>query len=273
MSQKVFIIYHNEKANAKKWAPRVKDYIKKRDKNAEAVCVSVNEKEKFPWRAKGVIVLGGDGTILSATRKFAYINAPIFGLNLGRFGFLAAESKRERFLESVGLFLDGRFHIEERIMLAARIFRENDLLTKGAALNDVLIRAATNMVNFELSINNDVIKKVGGDGVLVSTSTGSTAHSLSAGGPIVMSEVKCFLINFLAPFSLPVPTIITDPGSSIEIKIKDFKGRVVSSIDGSPPINLKKGDIVSIFRSSHTAKLAFLAKNHFFGSLKEKFHL
>lgn len=195
------------------------------------------------------IVLGGDGTILHASRHLVDSNIPIVGVNLGRLGFLADVSPDEIDAQLSAIF-EGQFIEEKRLMLRGDVYRQDQRLGSGLALNDVVVhvRHEIRMIEFTTHINKCFVNQQRADGIVVTTPTGSTAYALSAGGPILHPELDAIGIIPICPHTLSHRPIIVTPDDKIEINLCDDprnpEGRV--SFDGQDNIELQPGDRVTI---------------------------
>ena len=148
------------------------------------------ENNEFYKKSDVIIVLGGDGTILQAARNAATFNKPILGINLGRLGFLA-EAEFSDYKEILDTIVEGNYKVETRMMVEAQVFRKGDLIYKNSALNEIAVVKGcfSGIINLDVFVNDEFVSHISTDGILVSTPTGSTAYSLSAGGPIVHPDV------------------------------------------------------------------------------------
>jgi NAD+ kinase len=231
-----------------------------------------------------LIVLGGDGTILEAARKYQSGGSLILGLNLGQVGFLASCRNQKKFLASIDAVLQGKHHIAKRMMLASRVVRRGKTIFSAASLNDVAIQNPLGIVEIKVSIEGHPFQYVRGTGLLVSTATGSTAYNLSAHGPIVMPDIKCFIITELLDHNIPTPSIVIKRNREIILDIVDFRKRGLLSVkktgesadvllasDSDIVCALQKGDTVVVSRSPRLVKFAEIEKGYFFKSLREKF--
>ncbi|MDO8600041.1 MAG: NAD(+)/NADH kinase [bacterium] len=246
--------------------------------------------KKYSWvrivekKPRVLIVLGGDGTILEAARKYQNGGPVILGLNLGRVGFLASCRNPKKFLGSIDAVLKGKHRIAKRMMLASHVIRRGKTIFSASSLNDVAIQNPLGIVELEVSIEGHAFQYVRGTGLLVSTATGSTAYNLSAHGPIVMPDIKCFIITELLDHNIPTPSIVVKRNREIVLKILDFRTRGLLSItktgeradvllvsDSDLVCALKKGDTVIVSRSPRLVKFAEIEKGYFFKSLQEKF--
>lgn len=267
----IFMRDDNEKAIV--WLPKIKEIIEK-SKTHEIV-------EKNP---DIVIALGGDGSILEATKKFMYCLPVFIGFNLGTVGFLASVRGEEDFLRRIEDILNGNFRVHERMMLDTKVVRNNKIEFQTVSMNDVSVHNLLGMCELEVKINEYPIQYVRGSGVLVSSATGSTAYNLSAHGPIVMPTLKCMIINELLDHNIPTPSIIVDHEEEIIIKVLNFRKHgifkltssdekidcIVSS-DGKDIHPLELNDEIIIKKADVAIKFGEFEKDYFLKSLQEKF--
>ena len=209
-----------------------------------------------------VFVIGGDGTILKAARFYAKTSTPIFGINLGRLGFLSQSSKEE-IKGSVEKILNGKYRIEERIML-----QSGDKI----ALNDFVVKGTTTgrTSRFSLKINNKLVCDYLADGIIITTPTGSTAYGLSAGGPVISPSLKAFVIVPICPNTLSARPIVIPDNEIITICSDKDLTNYVASTDGQEFYEFAKE--IEIKKSKYTAKLALLDGVEFYALLRNKLH-
>lgn len=231
-----------------------------------------------------LIVLGGDGAILEAARKYQNGGPLILGLNLGRVGFLASCRDPKKFFASIALALAEKHRVAKRMMLSSRVVRRGKTVFSAVSLNDIAIQNPLGIVELVVSIEGHTVQYVRGTGLLISTATGSTAYNLSAHGPIVMPDIKCFIITELLDHNIPTPSIVIKRNKEIAVKVLDFRTRGLLSVaktgepadvllvsDSDVVCPLKKGDTVIASRSPRLVKFAEIEKGYFFKSLQEKF--
>jgi NAD+ kinase len=225
-------------------------------------------------RAEVVVTLGGDGTLLHGSCKNIELGVPFVGINLGNLGFLTA-AEVSRWQEAMQQIIDGKYFISERMTIEATIGQSsivNRQSTIYRALNEIVVKAAYRVVTLEITVNGEKFLNISGDGVIVSTQTGSTGYSLSAGGPIVDPDLDCFLITPVNAQGLPVPSALLSPKDEIEVKV--IKGDDVSLIiDGQVHIHISQGQSVKIKRGEYRVKLMYFDKHQFLKSLNSKFGL
>ncbi|MBR7064709.1 MAG: NAD(+)/NADH kinase [Treponema sp.] len=217
------------------------------------------------------ITLGGDGTVLFAARSCAALHIPIFPVNLGEFGFIASIEKTEweKHLEN---FLLGKSFIGERTLIEAA-FQQEENAYFALALNDIVISAqnATKAISFEVSYNGSSLGVFKADGVILSTPTGSTAYSVSAGGPIIDPALDAIVLTPINPFSLSGRPLVLHPLGEIQITIKPSRsGDPVISCDGLNPTMLKVGDVIKIKKNPNKALLVECTTEKFYTALRLK---
>jgi NAD+ kinase len=216
------------------------------------------------------IVLGGDGTMLNAARRLARYCVPLVGVNQGRLGFMT-DIAREDMLTCMDDLLDGRFASEQRMLLDAEVIRDGREVASNMALNDVVVDkgAIGRMIEFELFIDGEFIYKLRSDGLIVSTPTGSTAYSLSAGGPILHPTLTGIALVPLCPHSLTNRPIIVNDKADIELRIANADDPRVH-FDGQVTLDLERGDCVRLRRSEYTICFLHPPGYSYFAMLRQK---
>lgn len=218
-----------------------------------------------------VIVLGGDGTLLSAARALGGADIPLFAVNLGGLGFLTAITIDEMYpqLERV---LRGEFHIGRRRMLHCELWRGGGFLAGYEALNDMVLTKAeiARMIDLEVLVDDHFMCVYKADGLIVATPTGSTAYSLSAGGPIVFPSVSALAITPICPHMLTNRPVIVPDKSVIQVINRSDDQTTYLTIDGQVGELLKRGDRVICRHSEHSISLIRQQENMFFDVLREK---
>jgi NAD+ kinase len=218
-----------------------------------------------------LLVLGGDGTLLAAARVAAPRGIPILPINMGSLGFLTSFMLEELYpaLEDI---LAGRLTISERVMLHAELQRGEKILDKQTVLNEVVINkgALARMIELELSIDKDFVCRYRADGLIVASPTGSTAYSLSAGGPIVHPFVESFIITPICPHTLSDRPVVVGDTSIIEVKLSAGTESVFLTLDGQKGIPLQATDRVRISRAQQLLKLIQTPNKSYFEILRNK---
>src|SRR5580693_310473 len=217
-----------------------------------------------------VIVLGGDGTLLSAVRDTAAADAPLLGVNLGSLGFLTDVP-----LSSLFTMLDqiaqGRAVVEQRSLMQCELLRGSEILGRYSAFNDVVVNKTplARLNNYDLFVNQAFVSSYRADGMIVATPTGSTAYSLSAGGPVLMPSVNAFVITPVAPHSLTHRPLVVPDSALVELRLRSDEDVAYLSLDGQPGLDLKDGDRVRCCCSEHKISL-FRTDADFFHVLRNK---
>jgi NAD+ kinase len=235
--------------------------------NGEPVVTREEIGKKHPDFA---LVLGGDGTLLSAARAVAHEGVPILGVNLGSLGFLTEVPLNELYvaLEAVD---QGQCPVEERSVLDCRLVRKEECIAHKFALNDVVVNksAISRLVEFDLYIDGNFVFQYKADGVIIATPTGSTAYSLAAGGPVLMPSVDAFVVTPVCPHSLTHRPLVVTETSQIELQIETGEEQAFLSIDGQIGLPVQQGDRVVCQRAAHTVKLMRIRRT-FFDVLRNK---
>lgn len=223
--------------------------------------------------AELIITLGGDGTLLHAACEHIEQGTPFMGINVGTLGFLTA-AEADEWQEAIEKIIKGEYFVSERMTIEASIQNSKSQTPnpKFRALNEIVVKGMYRVVNLEITVNGQKFLNTSGDGVIVATQTGSTAYSLSAGGPIVDPEVDSLLITPVNAHGLPVPSVVLSPNDEISVKV--VRGNDISLvIDGQEHEEVKMGDEIKIVRGKHRVKLVYFEKDQFLKSLNAKFGL
>lgn len=224
------------------------------------------------WReAELLIVLGGDGTLIRTMDLMAPTRVPVLGINTGHLGFLT-ELESNELSEALEPILAGEYEIEERLMLLARVERNGETLLELTALNDAVVSKGpkARLVNFEVSIGGTMVARYPADGVIVSTPTGSTAYSFSAGGPIVGPSVDVLLVTPICPHTMNSRAMVVAGGVEVTVMVVESPGEVGLSADGDDMIPLRAGDVVRVTRAPFTARLVRREGYCFYNVLRRK---
>ena len=203
-----------------------------------------------------IVVLGGDGTMLRAARYVAGHKVPILGINMGSFGYLTEVNLNETH-SALELIIKGDFETEKRMMLDVSIKHGKNITNVGSVLNDVVINrgSLSRMNEFEMEVNGKYLTTYKGDGLIVSTPTGSTAYSLSAGGPIVFPGKDLIIINPICPHTLTNRPIIFSEDSNLKITLWSKDKGAILTLDGQEAYKIVSGDVVTVKRSRHATML------------------
>lgn len=260
---KVGIFYNKENQKANYIAISVEKILKSKDINC-----SIITTDNFLPDVTFAIVLGGDGTILKTARFYSKYGVPILGINLGRLGFLS-QAKATQVEDAIDFVLKGSFKIEDRIMLTA-------LDGKMNALNDIVIKGDgfSRTSRLYVHINDNIVCDYLADGIIISTPTGSTAYTLSAGGPILFPTLDAMVIVPICPHTMNARPIVIPSCEVIKVTSSQNKPLLKISADGQNTFDLGLNESIEIKKSEFCAKLLLLnlQKNSFYSVLKEKLH-
>ena len=216
-----------------------------------------------------LMVLGGDGTLLSALDYALPKNIPMLGINLGRMGFMT-EVDPANLRRDVSEVLDGNYTIDSRMTLTVAGQNENNYF----ALNDIVLTRSTpsvRILSLEIEVNGIVVDRISGDGLIVATATGSTAYSLSAGGPIIRPGLDCLVITPICPHTLNTRPVVVSSNDVIKIRVMDDRGGAQAVMDGRKVINVPCGEPgVTILRSELRARFIRLHDRNYFSLLRDK---
>jgi NAD+ kinase len=219
--------------------------------------------------AEMIITFGGDGTILRAARAAAAFGVPILGINLGGKGFMA-----ELEAEDIGLLetavLDD-YKIETRIMINVEVLRDEELIYSDFALNDVVIKGDNKVIDMTIFGDNQRITHFSGDGTVIATPTGSTAYSMSAGGPIVDPDAKNIIITPICAHMLEAKSFVLVLGRTVTVEIGYMKSNpAYISVDGGDHTAIQSGDIIKVYKSEKSTKLVRLSDKSFYNKISSK---
>jgi NAD+ kinase len=218
-----------------------------------------------------LLVLGGDGTLLAAARVAAPLGIPILPINMGSLGFLTSFTIEEMYpaLEQV---LAGRFSCSERVMLDVELHRDAEVIERQSVVNEAVINkgALARMIDLHLTIDGDFVCRYRADGLIVATPTGSTAYSLSAGGPIVHPAVESWIITPICPHTLSDRPVVVRDSSLIEVHLAGDTESVFLTLDGQTGIPMQAADVVRMRRAAERLRLIQPAQKSYFEILRSK---
>ncbi len=237
---------------------------------AGALRIKGCERKKIPFKSDIIMVFGGDGTLLSVARLVGDLGVPILGVNLGGLGFIT-EIYKDEIQKNIENILSGRYSFEERITLSADVFRANRKKAHHTALNDVVISkgALARMIELDININSQYVTTFKADGLIISTPTGSTAHSLSAGGPIMYPTLESFLITPICPHTLTSRPIVIPDTFIIDVNIR-MGDDIFLTLDGQVGVPLRINDRVTVKKADYKARFVLLHGRDYFKILRTK---
>lgn len=217
------------------------------------------------------VAIGGDGTLLFAARVFSQYGIPIAGINLGGLGFIT-EFREAEVVECVDCFANSLHGFEERMMIDISVVREGNSCFRSTGLNDVVISTGgiSRLLELEVSSGSRYIGTYRADGIIVATPTGSTAYSLSAGGPILEPTTEAFVICPICPHSLGARPLVVPPSEDITVRILSMQRQVIITVDGQVAFDVQDSDEVRVSRSETVTRLISLGNRSFYDIVREK---
>jgi len=253
-----------------------KSYLVMLDQSTEDLFIDANatitDRNTLGKNCDMAIVVGGDGTFLSAVRSLVEFDIPIMGINLGRLGFLVDISPDDIQLH-LEQILAGNFVEEQRILLQSQVIRDGHVISEADALNDVVvhIRDVARMIEFKTYINEQFVNHQRADGLVVSTPTGSTAYSLSSGGPLLHANLDAIVLVPICPHTLSNRPLVVNADSNVEIIIGDSKQSTAQvTYDGQTAFDVKPGDKISIQRKQKKVRLVHPSNYDYYEILRAK---
>lgn len=263
---------------------KIVDYLSSHD----CSCAVMNTKQRsregkyhytdasqIPENTECIIVLGGDGTLLQAARDVVDKDVPLLGINLGTLGYLA-EIDRHMVIQALEHLMHDKYTIESRMMLKGTVYHKGKPIATDLALNDIVIgrEGAFRVINFRSFVNDEYLTSYKADGIIISTPTGSTGYSLSAGGPIIAPSASLLMMTPLAPHTLNTRSIVLSAEDKICVEIgpgrdgEEEKGMV--SFDGDTSIRLVTGDRIEIVRADRNTRIVKISNQSFLETLRKK---
>jgi NAD+ kinase len=280
---KFCVITNRDKDENLEITTRIVEYMKKNRKD----CIFLDRKntkdsdfyytdaDMIPSDTECAIVLGGDGTIIQAAHDLAGKGIPILGINLGTLGFLAEIEKNNLYDALDSLYMD-QCSMESRMMLQGTVLSDGKQVYSGFALNDVVITRSgfSRIISFSVYVNDELVDCYRGDGVLISTPTGSTGYNLSSGGPVVKPDSEVMIITPICPHSLTARSLVVSSTDKIKIKINESKKtqeeEAIATLDGRMAILLQTEDEIEVYKAQETTKLVKINQASFFEILRTK---
>ena len=228
-------------------------------------------RSQIPSLSDMIIVLGGDGTLISTCRLVADKGVPVLGVNIGGLGFLT-EIPVEKLYEMLEMVLTGECPIEERLMLKAQVLRHGALIAEYNVLNEVVVNKAAlaRIIDLETYINQSYVTTFKADGLIISTPTGSTAYSLSAGGPVLYPTLDNIVLTPICPHTLTNRPIVLAGNSVIEVILRSPTERVYLTLDGQVGFSVMQNDTVVVVKSPFKTRLLIPCDRDYFEILREK---
>lgn len=222
-------------------------------------------------KADVLLVLGGDGTMLNAARLAGERSIPILGVNMGGLGFLT-EVRLENLYPSLERVFANDFVLDERLMLQASIHQHGKTAAQGAVLNDVVISKGTlaRMIELKIAIQGRFVTNLRGDGLIISSPTGSTAYSLSAGGPIIDPAVQSLILTPICPHTLTHRPLIVPGNAEIDVTLTSKDDGAMATLDGQVGVAITQGNTIALQTSKHRTRLIRFPESNYYDVLREK---
>ncbi|MCF6148896.1 MAG: hypothetical protein E3K37_09570 [Candidatus Kuenenia sp.] len=241
------------------------------DKYAVTDIVDLSQEEIPKEKYEMAVVFGGDGAILSTCRKLARNQIPIVGVHMGRFGFLA-EIMEQDVCKSLEKVFSGNYKIRKRMLLRCRIKRADKIVHESFGVNDVVISRSSlsRLISIKLLIDGEDVATYRADGLIISTPLGSTAHSLSAGGPLLTPDLNAFIIVPICPHTLTNRPLVISGDTKIEMEPLSQAVSIGTTVDGQIYTELESGDKVMVERSDIEIQMVDTGARTFYGVLREK---
>lgn len=276
----VGIIINTEKKKALAITEQIVNWLQRHGKKAmvtnmgsESVqhCFPMCSEQELSREAECIIVLGGDGTLLSCARTIAANGIPLFGVNLGQLGFLT-EIELPDLEPALEKLISGQYLIEERMMIQAAVRRGGTEISNFHALNDAVITkgAFARLIRLKTFVNDEYFDVFPADGLIVSTPTGSTAYSLSAGGPLVVPDLGLMLVTPICPHTLYSRPLVIDKDSIVRVELETTQAEVMLTIDGQSGFKLQPHDEVIVKKAPFNARFMKLNQRGFYEILRRK---
>ena len=246
-------------------------YTSKMERGTDFCDIKVEEDDDFAAKADLIVVLGGDGTMISTARLVGDHEPLVLGINYGSLGYLT-EFRIEEMFPALEEILAGNFDVDRRVMLTAQHWRDGEVIDNGRVLNDVVINKAAlaRIIEIEVNLNELYVNSFRADGLIVATPTGSTAYNLSAGGPIIYPSMNAVVVTPICPFTLTNRPIVIPDTDEIELHLLAENEGVVLTLDGQIGYTMKTGDRVRIRKSRTTFNLVEPPNRNYFDVLRNK---
>ncbi len=275
----VGIVVKPNNEEAWKTACELSEWFEQRDlrvigeplRETEVGATDTPETRIFREQADLIVVLGGDGTMISTARLTGTREVLVLGVNYGSLGYLT-EFRIEELFDAIKMILEGSYVVDKRVMLNAQHWRNGEMLAKGRVLNDVVINKAAlaRIIEIDVELDGLEVNRFRADGFIVATPTGSTAYNLSAGGPILYPSMNAIVLTPICPFTLTNRPIVVPDDSEISLELSKTSGEVVLTLDGQIGHDLKTGDIVKIRKSNTSFDMVQPPNRNYFDVLRNK---
>ncbi len=272
---RVALIPNTEKQGAKEVAVNAVRILKAAGAEVfsflEGIGAELETEEKLYSACDVILTVGGDGTIIRSAKKAAAFGRPVLGINVGRLGFLAEVEKDN--LSALENVVKGEYTLSHRFMVNARVYENEELVTEGVAINDAVMASGSiaKLLDIEVDIAEETLS-YRSDGIIISTPTGSTAYSMSAGGPIIDPNVRCFAVTPICSHSLTTRPMIIGEDEKLILRLpKDKRENAVFSLDGRFCCNVNKDVYIELTKAPYDALFVSLKGKGIYKTLSKKF--
>jgi NAD+ kinase len=269
---RAIIFVNSLKEEAVALRKEVEQYLRRLSIASETISVDETKLPSIPKNTDLAITLGGDGTLLYGARCLAGCNVPILAVNLGDFGFITEISSSE-WADVLTNYLDGRLGVSRRVMFDAELRRGDNALQSFSGLNDAVVRAGdfARIIALRVHLSNTYVARYRADGLIVATPTGSTAYSMSAGGPILHPEMEAFILNPICPFTLSNRPIVIPAEETCILEVEAIqRTEILLVIDGQEICKLEPQDRVVFSKSAKHTLIIQSDKRNFYEVLRSK---
>lgn len=281
---KFYIITNRQKDEELIMTRAIRDYlienkkecmIQEKESEKKSDNYAFTNAELIPDDVECIMVLGGDGTLIQAARDIAAKCIPLLGVNLGTLGYLA-EIEKQNVFPALDKLMKDDYIIEKRLMLKGVVYKNNKIVLKNRALNDIVINRDGNLriINYEIYVNGEYLVSYSADGIIISTPTGSTGYNLSAGGPIVDPKADILTLTPICSHTFNSKSIVLSASDRVVVKIGQGRRteyeNAVATFDGDTRVNMVTGDYIEITKSTKRTQIIKLSKISFLEALRNK---
>ena len=269
--RKIGLIANPRHPESHKYTSGLSDWLLQRHYEVYSQSLSGQDGDTFADKPDMVLAMGGDGTLLSAARITAPLGIPILGVNLGNLGFLT-EVEAEHLYPSLEQVLEGRYVEDHRMMLQAEVLRSGEIVSTICGLNDVVVHkgSISRLLEINFWVEKDFAASCKGDGIIIASPTGSTAYSLSAGGPVVHPSLEVMVQTWISPHTITVRPTVIPPDKYCMIELVNISSEVLLTVDGQTSLTLQEKDRIIIKKAPYKATFIRLSPLKFFSLLKTK---
>ncbi|MBN2651638.1 MAG: NAD(+)/NADH kinase [Spirochaetales bacterium] len=269
--KKAVIAANMNKSEVPHLIEQISEYLSQKGILYSVVELREKSKKEYIDDCDLVFSLGGDGTVLYVSRILKR-EIPVFAVNLGRVGFIT-EILQSEWKEAFELFLQDRLDISRRLMISVIVKRGGEEVFACEGLNDIVISSAgiSKLINFDVNVGDSKMGSFRADGIIFASPTGSTGYSAAAGGPILVPELECFIINTICPYSLSNRPVVVDSNACVSVDLPDSKNHgLILTVDGQETFSLELGDRVFYKKSSKKLSLVMSNQRLFFDVMRDK---